>query len=182
MRAMDDRNRTTPVTLTRNAPIAQPPLQLFLAQLLRGQIRGDRVDRSLVFEPVVFAGVNTYPVLAELGAPLLPRRLVAFLSGRRRAFGSRDHEADRQAVLAGEAEIPLIVTRHAHDGALAVRHQHVIADPHWNLLAGQGMRDAQARRHALLLHGGEFRFHGGALLALLDERGELWIGTRRAAG
>ena len=68
----------------------------------------------------------------------------------------------------------------AHDGAFAVTHQHVIADPDFDFLTGQGMRDKNARRHALLLHGGEVGFHHRTALALLDERSERRMVARGA--
>ena len=55
VRAMDDRNRATPVALARNAPVAQAELHFFLAEALRGQIGGNGVDRCLVGKTGVFA-------------------------------------------------------------------------------------------------------------------------------
>jgi hypothetical protein len=37
------------------------------------------------------------------------------------------------AVLLGEGEIALVVRRHGHHRAVAVAHQHVVADPHFDL-------------------------------------------------
>jgi hypothetical protein len=50
-----------------------------------------------------------------------------------------DHLFDRQAVLLGESEVALVVRRHGHHRAFAVAHQHVVADPDFDLLAGQRM-------------------------------------------
>ena len=40
-----------------------------------------------------------------------------------------DHRDDRQAELAGELEVAVVVRGHGHDGAGAVAHHHVVGDP-----------------------------------------------------
>ncbi len=85
----------------------------------------------------------------------------------------------REAVLLREREIALVVRRHAHHGAVAVGHQHVVADPDVDLLAGERMRDDEPGRHPLLLHRREVGFHHAAAPAFVDERGELRIRLRR---
>jgi hypothetical protein len=67
------------------------------------------------------------------------------------------------------------VRRHGHHGAIAVAHQHVVADPDFDLLAGQRMRDEDAGRHALLFHRRDVGFGDAALLAFLDEGGQFRI-------
>jgi anti-sigma factor ChrR (cupin superfamily) len=54
-----------------------------------------------------------------------------------------DDLLDRQAVLLREREVALVVARHRHHGALAVAHEHVVADPDLDLLAGDGMEDEE---------------------------------------
>ena len=85
---------------------------------------------------------------------------------------------DAQAVLLREREVAFVVAGHAHDRTLAVGHEHVVADPDLDLLAGERMGDEQARGHALLLHGGDVRLHDAAALALFDERRERRIVAR----
>jgi hypothetical protein len=77
---------------------------------------------------------------------------------------------DRQAVLLRERKIALVVTGHAHDRAVAVRHQHVVADPDVDAFARQWMNDAEARRHSFLFHRRELGFDDAAVLAFVDER------------
>ena len=102
--------------------------------------------------------------------------------GRERLAVDGDHLLDRQAVFLREREVALVVRRHAHHRAVAVAHQHVVADPHLDLLAGERMRDEQAGGHALLLHRRELGFLHAAALAFLDEGRELGIRLRGVRG
>ena len=166
---MDQRNRRAPVALARDAPIAQPVLHALVAETFGFQRRGDRIDRRLKL-----AGRRTVPEFT-----VTPCSAYASLPGRDRVFigagRRRDHALDRQLVLRGELEVALVVGRHRHHRAFAVTHQHVVGDPHRELLAGERMHDEQAGRHAFLFLRRELGFHHGAALALLDERGELRI-------
>ena len=92
LRAVDDRDRAAPVALARDAPVAQAPVHLLLARALRLQIGGDRIDRLLVIEPVVLAGVDADAVLGVLGLATADRRASP--------SAMADHRLDRQAVLA----------------------------------------------------------------------------------
>ena len=78
-----------------------------------------------------------------------------------------DHLLDRQAVFLREREVALVVRRHAHHRAVAVAHQHVVADPDCDLLAGQRMRDEEAGRHAFLFHRREVGFHHASRACIL---------------
>src|SRR3990172_12215953 len=89
-----------------------------------------------------------------------------------------DYLLDRQPVLPGEVEVAFVVRRHRHHRALAVAHEHVVADPHRNRFAGERMRDIDPRRHALLLDGREIGLHHRAALALLDEGREFRVALR----
>ena len=60
---------------------------------------------------------------------------------------------DRQAELAGELEVALVAARHRHDRAGAVAHQHVVGDPHRDLLAVDRVGGVRAGEHAGLLAG-----------------------------
>jgi hypothetical protein len=56
-----------------------------------------------------------------------------------------------EAELRREGEVTLVVSRHRHDRAGAVLHQHVIGDPHRDPLAVDGVDHRAAERHARLL-------------------------------
>jgi hypothetical protein len=78
--------------------------------------------------------------------------------------------------------IAFVVTGHAHDRAVAVAHQHVIADPYFERFSGQRMGDEKAGRQAFLFHGREVRLDERSALAFVDEGGELRIGSRGVLG
>ena len=169
-RAMNDRDRRAPVTLSRNAPIAKPVGHALFAEPLRREIRGDRVDGLLIAHAVVLARVDQ--VAADLVfVPGLVR------VGRECFAVDRDHLLDRQPVFFRELEIALVVGGHAHHRAVAVAHQHVIADPYLELFTGEWVHDEEAGRQAFLFHGREVRLDDRSALALLDEGGELRIGS-----
>jgi hypothetical protein len=86
-----------------------------------------------------------------------------------------DDLPDRQVVFQGEGEIALVVRRYGHHGAIAVAHQHVVADPDFDFLAGQRVPDVDAGRHALLFHRRDVGFGDAALLAFLDEGGQFRV-------
>ena len=169
-RAMNDRDRRAPITLSRNAPIAKPVGHALFAESLRREIRGDRVDGLLIAHAVVLARVDQ--VAADLVfVPGLVR------VGRECFAVDRDHLLDRQPVFFRELEIALVVGGHAHHRAVAVAHQHVIADPYLELFTGEWVHDEEAGRQAFLFHGREVRLDDRSALAFLDEGGELRIGS-----
>jgi hypothetical protein len=183
---MDERDRRAPVALAGDAPVAQAPCRLLLAEALRGEVGGDRLDGASAVEAVVGAGRDA-AALGLVAVPVVPHR------GGIRLPVHVDHLPDLEAVAPREVEVALVVRRHAHHGALAVAHQHVVADPHRHFRAGERMRHGESRGHALLLHRGEVRLHHAALLALLDEgserriagggmRGERMLGSHGAEG
>ncbi len=78
-----------------------------------------------------------------------------------------------------EREVAFVVRRHAHHRAVAVAHQHVVADPDLDALAGQRVRHVQTGRHALLLHRRDVGLDHAAPATFVDERGELRVRLRR---
>src|SRR3954462_14039384 len=86
------------------------------------------------------------------------------------AGGMADPGLDRQLVLEREAEVALVVRRHAHPRAFAVPHQDVVTHPYRDFFICYWVRNMEAGRHALLLDLCEIGFPHRALLAFLDER------------
>ncbi len=172
-RAMHDRDRAAPVALARDAPVAQAPLHLLVAQAFGAQVGRDGLHRRLVGQAVIFPGIDAHAVLGVLGPP---RRIDAI------AQRMADHRLDRQSIFVRELVIALVVRRHRHHRAFAVAHQHVIRHPYLQLLARERMRHRHAGRHALLLDLRELGFHRRAALAFLDERRNLGISLRRPLG
>ena len=131
---MDDRDRATPVTLARNAPVAQTELRALGAQPFGFQIAGDGIERRLKLETVVLAGIDAH---ADLGIGLVPWRCDLVVGIGRRA----NHHADLQPILRGKGKIALVVCGNGHHRAFAVAHQDVVGDPHRQLLAIERMDD-----------------------------------------
>ena len=173
MIAMDQGDRTTPVALPRDAPVAQPELHTLAAEAALFERRGDRIDRGMESEPGELAGTDRQSVLA---VGRLPRRFDRLPLD---ALGPHDG-ADRDAVLRGELEVALIVRGHAHHRTLAVAHQHIVGDPDLDRLTGEGVQDMQAGDPSLLLDRGDIGFHGAAATALVDE--DLQRRVARAGG
>jgi hypothetical protein len=47
------------------------------------------------------------------------------------------HIINAEVVFLGKGKVALIVRRHTHHGAIAITHQHVVADPHVTGVTGQ---------------------------------------------
>ncbi len=123
--AVDERNRAAPVALARNAPVAQAALHaLGAAGPCASSAAAMASTARLEVKAGEFAGVHRDAVLAVRVLPGRGDRLVG-ARGRRAPPCAMGRCPSRR-----ELEIALIVRRHAHDGALAVAHQHVVGDPH----------------------------------------------------
>ena len=121
-RAMDDRDRAAPAALAGDAPVAQA------------------IDRrALAQAPGPRPGAIAAALAASTSSPSRKSRvvdaaradigLVADLEGRGVRAGRQHHRRHRQAVLAGEVEVALVVRRAAEDRAGAVVHQDEVGDP-----------------------------------------------------
>ena len=160
--AMDERDRTSPVTLTRNTPIAQAELNALAAETFGLECCRDRRIGSREVEPGELTGIHGD---TRLAVTLLPRRERLLV----RAIGRTNHGHDVDVVLERKREIAFIVRRHTHNRAFAITHQHIVGDPHRDKLAGEGVHHMQAGRQTFLLHGGDIRLHGAAASTLVDE-------------
>src|SRR5207249_11150963 len=105
--AVHDGNRTAPVTLARDQPVAQPVAGRPLSDASLLDVLGDPRESGFRREAVVRAAVDHRALVADEGL-----FQVALRTARR-----GDHLADRQPELRGELEVALVVSRHAHDGA-----------------------------------------------------------------
>ncbi len=187
--AVDDRDRRSPVTLAGDAPVAQSERRLLLAQPQPPEVGGDGLDGVGVRETVVPAGIDAAAACLVF-VPRLPvvrgERPTDRVSFRGRIPAARgpcyplhfDYLPDGEPVLFREREVALVVRRDAHHRAVAVAHQHVVADPDLDRGAGQRMADDEPRRHPLLLHRREVGFHHRAVAALVDECRQRRIGPR----
>ena len=68
--------------------------------------------------------------------------------------------------------------RYTHDRAIAIAHQHIVANPHFHLRTRQRMRHEQARGHALFLLRGQLGFGRAALFAFFQESSQLGVAGR----
>ncbi len=124
--AVHDWNRTSPVALTRDQPVAHPvddgraPDSVFFGILCHG------IDRFSRFFTVQKTRVDCY---ARLGVSAIGRW--------RAAVTGRGYARNRQAVLHREFEIALILAGRAHDCAGAVAHQDVVGDPNRDVSIGK---------------------------------------------
>ena len=169
--AVDDGDRRAPVALAAHTPVTQTPGGFLLAQALGSQQFGHLVHGLDMAQAVQLTGVHTDALLL-VAIPFLP------CLGRE-ALTLHGHDLlDGQSVLVGKGKVTLVMGGNAHDGAVAIAHQHIVAHPHLDLCAGEGMRDEQARRLAQLLLGCQFGFGRSALLALSDKGRQLRLGSR----
>ena len=139
------------------------------------ETRAQRIYRGREIESGKFARIDQH---AMLTVALLPRRADFGISGIVRL----DHRDDVDALLRREREVALVMRRDTHHGALAISHQHVVGDPHFDGRPGEGMPHVQTRGTSLLLHGGDVRLHGAATTTLVDERLQRRIARSRSEG
>ncbi len=119
LRTMNHRNRRAPIPLPRNSPIFQSIRDLRFAESLRSRIRAHHATSLFARQPRELARFLHHAVIAE-------RRLRRFIQ---RAIGRPDHRNNRQSIRGAEFEIAFIMSRHRHDRARSIIHQHEIADP-----------------------------------------------------
>ena len=159
---MNDRNRCAPVTLPGNAPVTQAISHFLFTQTFFCQNGCDGIDCFLIVQPVETTGIDTLAVFL-VGIPFMP-----FIFHERLAIDV-DNLTDRQAVFMGEFKVAFIVGRYCHDSAVTVAHQHVVTDPDFNQLVGQGMIDEQTGWHPFFLHRGHIGFDDTAPFAFFNE-------------
>src|SRR5690625_2872180 len=173
--AVNDGDGGAPVALARNAPVAQTPGDLFVAQPLFNQVGGNGFNGFVAAQAVVFAGIDGAAVFL-VAVPVLPLPVGKVLAV------DVDDLPDGQAVLVGELEIAFVVRRHAHDGTVAIGHQDIVADPQGNLVAAERVRDGQAGVHAFFVTGSQVGFGLAALLALFNEGSQRGVVFGRTRG
>ncbi len=120
--AVDNRDRAAPVALPADAPVAQPPVHLALADAQTLQFGDRRPLRRLDLEPIQEARVEDRAG-TDIG-------LIADREDRRILARRQHHRHHVQSVLPGELEIALVVSRATEDRPGAVFHQHEVGDPH----------------------------------------------------
>ena len=112
-----------------------------ISALLR--VGGDRPARAVGVQTVVRTRIHEHAVVRD--------RLGHRLDRRDRSVRRTDDDRNRQPVLPGKLEVPLIVRRYAHDGAGPVLDQDEVRDPDRNLLPGKRVDRSPARIETFLL-------------------------------
>ena len=84
-RAMDDWDWAAPITLTRDAPVAQAELHFLFAQAFGSEVGGDGIHRRGITETIIFARIDTNANYF-VSIPLLP---MSICEGKVRASTSK---------------------------------------------------------------------------------------------
>ena len=135
--AVHNRDGFAPVALAAEHPVAELIVDFLLAQPVLLQILDDGFLRLRDLHAIKEAGIDHHAVL-NVGI----RR---FLN-----IAARDDLNHRDAKLVRKLPVAGIVRRNSHDCARAVGHQHIVAQPNRDFLAGHGVDSADA----LQLHAG----------------------------
>ena len=162
--AINDGNRSAPITLARDAPVAKAKDNFAFAETFFLRVGGHFGDRVFRREAVEFIGIHKYAV---------------FVFGERRGHSFFDEglasarlndNTNWQIVLAAKFEIALVVGGHGHDGSGAVFHQHEVADPDGDFFAAKGIGGVASGEEADFFGGGEVRGLNRSLAHLREMR------------
>ena len=132
VRAVHNRDGLAPIALTGKHPVAQLIVDLALAKAMLLRV----VDGCLL-------GLSHGHAVKEAGVDHRARRHIG-IAGFLHVFAAGNHLDDGQVELLGKVPVALVVSGHGHDGACAVGHEHVVAQPDGNGLARHGVDGAQA--------------------------------------
>ena len=179
-RAMDHRDRTTPIALARNAPVAQPEIHLALADWPHACLRGrERAHLRFQAPGNLFLGLLDGHAVEEAR---IDHAAVAVIGGVGDDEGARvlalgtDHRRVAEPVFVDEIEVALVMRGTAEDRAGAVFHQHEIGDVDRQLpVRIERMDRPDAGIEAELLGGVDDFLRGAVALGLGDELGKLRI-------
>ena len=150
---MNDRDRLTPVTLTREEPVTKFVVHYLTTEGALGEPRNDPLSRFLVWNPLK-CKLKSYGVCVwEHHAGISPGHLPLFHSCHYLISGVRRNENrnDRKIEGTRELEIPLIVRWNSHHRARSERGQDVVAHVHRNLLTGDRVFHVATGEHTGLL-------------------------------
>ena len=161
VRAVNHRNRCTPVTLTGNQPVTEAVVHAALAKALRLCLVHDALHGSLDVHAGELSGIYQHAGLVHisLGHFLQLQLPVLRLEG----------DDDIQVVLGSEHPVTLILGRNADNSACAVLCQHIVGNPDFHLVAVERINGIEAGEDAFLLGFGGSALHLGLILGLLAE-------------
>ena len=140
--AVHGRDGAAPEALARHQPVAQPVVDLALADALLLEPLGGsglrRGDVEAIEEGAVDLDAVARVRLAPVGVPILGR-----LNGAH----------DRELMLRREGPVPGVLGRHRHDRSRPVAHEDVVGDIDGNRVAGERIDDVAAREGTALPEG-----------------------------
>ena len=170
IRAMDHRDRTSPIPLPRDPPVAQA--ELLHALTPTGFLGvGDRDINRFLPRSLIEPGKMVHPT--DLLGLRWHERLIA---NRRVIIQCKERVRHRQFVLPAKIQIALVMRRTGKDRACPVVHQNEVRDPDGQLpVRIQRVFHADARVEALLVSLLQIRLRGPHGPALGTERGNLRI-------
>ena len=113
--------RLTPITLTREKPVAEFKLDFLGAFFVFNQPVNNLLFGIFRFEAIEKTGVDGSARIS-IALPILI------------AIGLHDLD-DWKVEFFRKFKVPLIMCRHSHDSATAVAHHDVISDPDWDFFA-----------------------------------------------
>mmetsp|Transcript_11103 Transcript_11103/g.46655 ORF Transcript_11103/g.46655 Transcript_11103/m.46655 type:complete len:564 (-) Transcript_11103:702-2393(-) len=141
------RERLAPVPLAREQPVAQLEVHLTGADAVSFEPLRDlhsSLDAVHAVHVQTLARAVGHLPGSGVGAALLLRLLLF-------ALGGLDHLDDGQVERRGEFGVAVVVRRNRHDGAGAVRPEHVVRDPHRHVRSRQRVLRERPGEHASLL-------------------------------
>ena len=152
MRAVDNRNRCAPVTLTGNQPVTQTVVNFTLTKALRLSLIDNAAHGLVDFHTGEFAGVHQYAVLIRISSVHFLELEFLVLRLQRQDNG--------QVVLLGKHPVALVTGGHAHNRAGTIISQHVVGHPKLSLVAVERIDSINAGKDTFLLRltGSTFHF------------------------
>ena len=142
--AVDDRDGRAPVALARDAPVPEA----VVASVRLPWPSSARDDRRSSPCRARFAMPLKGPELTRSRPPRRPR---SWSAGIESSSLGLDHHPDRQAVLLGEFEVPLVMGRNGHDRPGAVFHEDEVGRQRWAFSAGQRIEAVSPGKDPFLL-------------------------------
>ena len=147
---MNNRNRTAPIALARNAPITQAILRLlftcpFLLQQFTHLIKG-----CLKTQTVQIPTIDIFCIFF-IRIPFLPSCCIKSRIFRQRGF---NYLTNGQIVFGCKLKIAFIMSRHRHNRTVPIAPQHIVGNPHRQFFAIHRVNRKTPSRHTFFLHSG----------------------------
>ena len=150
VRAINDGNRSAPITLTANQPVAQAVVNAAFTKAFSLSLVHNGSHSSMHFHAGEFAGVNQHAFLFLVGAGHF-FQLQLFAN---RANGNNFIDA----IFISKHPVTLVTSGHAHYSASTIIIQYIVGYPNFYLAAGVGVYAVHASVNTLF-----FAFAGGTL-------------------